>query len=95
MIVSLNPINRQNRAPLVTLDHGYSIIGTVKRKNTSYQASVQLYERATGILIDQKLSDASGNYRFSNLSNNYKYLLIAKDPQRIFNAVIKDMVVPK
>ena len=95
MIVSLNPINRQNRAPLVTLDHGYSIIGTVKQKNIPYQAIVQLYERGTGILIDQKPSDADGGYRFSNLSKNYEYMLVAKDIQRIYNAVIQDMVVPK
>lgn len=95
MIVSLNPINRQNRAPLVTLDHGYSIIGIVKRKNTSYQAKVQLFERVTGVLVDQKLSDADGGYRFSNLSKNYEYMLVAKDIQRIYNAVIQDMVVPK
>lgn len=95
MMLSMNVINRQNRQPILTLDHGFRIKGTVKKLGVDHSGLVQLFERTSGILVAQVTSDKFGKYEFTNLSNLFEFMIIAKDPNRQFNAVIQDNVVPK
>ena len=53
MMLSMNVINRQNRQPILTLDHGFRIKGTVKKLGVDHSGLVQLFERTSGILVAQ------------------------------------------
>lgn len=78
----------------LTSDIGLSIKGTVKEKNINIPCRVRLFERVSGRLIAEKLTDRSGNYEFNHLTLS-KLVLIAHHPASLFNAVIQDNVVPK
>ena len=56
---------------------------------------VRLYERSSGRLVRQTVSDSAGQYAFPGVSNLRNYYLVALDLQPGgFNAAIADYVVP-
>ncbi len=71
------------------------IKGTTKKQGVSISCLVRVYEKSSGRLIDQQLSDQYGFYQFMNLKKSAQYLILGFDPNQNFNAVIQDNVVPK
>ena len=78
----------------LTSGKGLSIKGTVNQKNIPIPCRVRLFEKVSGRLIADKLTDIYGNYEFDHLTQA-KFFLVAHHPQNQFNAVIQDNVVPK
>lgn len=72
----------------------YSIKGRVFEKNIPIPCRVRLFEKLSGRLIADVLTDNAGNYVFKHLKQA-KFFLVAHHPQNQFNAVIQDNVVPK
>ena len=77
-----------------TSDKGLSIKGKVKKKKIPIPCRVRLFEKLSGRLIADVLTDNTGYYVFDHLTQA-KFFLIAHHPQSQFNAVIQDNVVPK
>lgn len=79
---------------ILTSDVGLAIKGQVKELNISFPCRVRLFERLSGRLINEVLTDNSGNYEFNHLTAN-KFFTVAHHPLNQYNAVIADLVVPK
>ena len=78
----------------VVYQKGLSIKGKVSEKNTPIPCRVRLFEKLSGRLIADVLTDNTGYYAFDHLTQA-KFFLVAHHPQNQFNAVIQDNVVPK
>lgn len=72
---------------------GLKISGQVTKINISIPCRVRLYEKLTGRLLMETVTDENGNYSFNHLTH-VEYFLVAHDPVRQYNAVIQDMVKP-
>ena len=96
MLLSLNVIATlcPDADLVLTINKGLSIKGRVSEKNTPIPCRVRLFEKLSGRLIADVLTDSSGNYEFDHLTQA-KFFLVAHHPQNQFNAVIQDNVVPK
>ncbi|WP_257223115.1 MULTISPECIES: carboxypeptidase regulatory-like domain-containing protein [unclassified Acinetobacter] len=92
--LQVSPAINSNINMFLTSDRGFSIKGTVEQKNTPIPCRVRLFEKLSGRLIADVLTDGAGNYEFSHLTQA-KFFLVAHHPQNQFNAVIQDNVVPK
>lgn len=88
-----SPFFKENS--LYNSNHLGVVKGQTKKLGSPYQALVRVYEKKTGLLIDQKATDLSGNYFFRGLVIGTPYFLTAFDKNQEFNAVIQDNVVPK
>lgn len=95
MIVSLNPINRQNRAPIITLDHGLKIKGSIKLKGSVYRGFLFLYEKNSKQFIAQTSTNPNGEFEFSSLSKNFEYFVIAQVIDNNYNLSIFNNLIPK
>ena len=96
MLLSLNVVATlcPDADLVLTINKGLSIKGRVSEKNTPIPCRVRLFEKLSGRLIADVLTDSSGNYEFDHLTQA-KFFLVAHHPQNQFNAVIQDNVVPK
>ena len=79
---------------ILTSEKGLSIKGQVKEVGAPIPCRVRLFEKLSGRLIADKLTDIYGNYEFDHL-NKIKFFIVAHHPTSQFNAVIQDNVVPK
>ena len=79
---------------ILTSDIGLAIKGQVKELNISFPCRLRLFERMSGRLISDVMTDQSGNYVFNHLTAN-KFFIVAHHPSNTYNAVIADLVVPK
>lgn len=71
-----------------------SISGRVSEKSIPIPCRVRLFEKLSGRLIADILTDTYGNYAFNHLSQT-KFFLVAHHPKNQYNAVIQDNVVLK
>ena len=55
---------------------------------------IRLFEKLSGRLIANKLTDENGFYEFDHLTK-IKLFIVAHHPASQFNAIIQDNVVPK
>ena len=96
MIANLKLVSSRDYSTEQTLTYnlGLGIKGTVKELNIQIPCRVRLFERLSGRLINEVLTDNSGNYEFNHLTAN-KFFVVARHPASQFNAVIQDNVVPK
>ena len=96
MIANLKLVSSRDYSTEQTLTYnlGMSIKGLVKKQNTPIPCRVRLFERLSGRLINEVLTDNSGNYEFNHLTAN-KFFIVAHHPLNQYNAVIADLVVPK
>lgn len=96
MLLNLKVISAVNDSTEAILSNtkGLSIIGTVTEKNISIPCRVRLYERLSGRLISETLTNAQGSYKFDHLTA-VKFFLVAHHPTSTYNAIIQDNVVPK
>ena len=79
---------------ILTSDIGLAIKGQVKELNIPFPCRLRLFERMSGRLISEVMTDQSGNYVFNHLTTN-KFFIVAHHPLNQYNAVIADLVVPK
>ncbi len=79
---------------ILTSDIGLAIKGQVKELNIPFPCRLRLFERISGRLISEVMTDQIGNYVFNHLNAN-KFFIVAHHPLNQFNAVIADLVVPK
>lgn len=94
MINSLNAINKSNTLVGTSLDKGLSIKGQVKEVGAPIPCRLRLFEKISGRIISETVTDPNGFYEFDNLTKT-KFFIIAHHPASQFNAVIQDNVVPK
>ena len=96
MLLSLNVVATlcPDADLVLTINKGLSIKGRVSEKNIPIPCRVRLFEKLSGRLIADVLTDSSGNYEFDHLTQA-KFFLVAHHPQNQFNAVIQDNMVPK
>ena len=79
---------------ILTSDIGLAIKGQVKELNIPFPCRLRLFERMSGRLISEVMTDPNGNYAFNHLTAN-KFFIVAHHPLNQYNAVIADLVVPK
>ena len=72
----------------------FFINGVVEKMGIQIPCRVRLYEKLSGRLIEDVLTDLDGNYKFTGLSRT-AFFIVAHDPATQYNAVIQDNVVPK
>ena len=77
------------------LEDAKSIKGQVQEKKVPLPCRVRLFERKSGLLMAEVLTDSQGNYAFNNLSDEERFFIVAHHPKLQFNAVIQDNVRPK
>ena len=78
----------------------YSIVGTVKEKNTPIDTPlrrrVRLYRENDGLLLRETWSNAAtGEYRFDDVPLAQRYTVIAYDHLHNYRAVIADNLTPE
>lgn len=93
-IVDIKTISLKDPIQNLNLQGGCSISGIVNKKGVKIPCRVRLYEKLTGLKVDEKLTDSNGKYQFSGL-DPVEFFLVAHDPSSQYNAVIQDNVVPK
>ena len=79
---------------ILTSDIGLAIKGQVKELNISFPCRLRLFERMSGRLISEVMTDQSGNYVFNHLTAN-KFFIVAHHPLNQYNAVIQDNIIPE
>ena len=96
MLLSLNVVATlcPDADLMLTINKGLSIKGRVSEKNTPIPCRVRLFEKLSGRLIADVLTDNTGYYAFDHLTET-KFFIVAHHPQNQYNAVIQDNVVPK
>lgn len=73
----------------------YRIRGQVLEQGEPVQRVVYLYVSGDiRVLKSATMSDASGNYEFTNLPYQ-EYVVMARDPNKVFVAAIQDAVYPE
>ena len=96
MLLDLQAVNAicSSSDPILTIGVGLAIKGQVKELNIPFPCRLRLFERMSGRLISEVMTDQSGNYVFNHLTAN-KFFVVAHHPLNQYNAVIADLVVPK
>ena len=96
MLLSLNVVAAlcSNEDLVLTIDKGLSIKGRVSEKNTPIPCRVRLFEKLSGRLIADVLTDNTGDYAFDHLTET-KFFIVAHHPQNQYNAVIQDNIIPE
>lgn len=89
----INPLSGINDA-ILTSNKGLSIKGRVSELSAPIPCRVRLFEKLSGRIIADILTDKSGNYVFDHLTK-INFFIVAHHPENQFNAVIQDNVVPK
>lgn len=93
-IVGSSPIGIRNSL-IDAIESGVlSIKGTVTEINLPIPCRVRLFEKLSGRMVSDVVTDNSGNYEFTNLVP-VQFFLVAHHPTSQLNAVIQDNVVPK
>lgn len=77
----------------------HRIVGTVKEKatptNLPLARRVVLHDMRSGLPIAETWSDATGNYSFEYITNEYTYYVAAFDYENNYRAVVADNLTPE
>ena len=90
-VKSVRVVTNENN---LSYDKAFSIKGAVKAQNVPIPCRLRLYEKQSGRMVMETVTDNSGNYSFDYL-NRAKFFIVAHHPENQYNAVIQDNVVPK
>lgn len=85
--------HNENLDNVISNQKGLSIKGQVKEVGVPIPCRVRLFEKLSGRLIADKLTDNAGLYEFDHLTKT-KFFIVAHHPLNQYNAVIQDNVVP-
>ncbi len=69
-----------------------SIEGVVTVNNVPASKQVRLYDKASGALVAQTQSAASGGYAFTGIDAAREYFVVSHDNACQYNAVVSDMI---
>lgn len=96
MLLNLSAIKAicPNTDMILTSEKGMSIAGIVKEAGVPIPCRIRLFEKLSGRLISNKLTNRDGSYEFDHLTKT-KFFVVAHHPSSKYNAVIQDNVVPK
>ena len=95
MNINIEITSLRDQADLTfALNNGLSIKGQVKEVGAPIPCRLRLFEKISGRLIADKLTDENGFYEFDHLTK-IKFFIVAHHPASQFNAIIQDNVVPK
>ena len=98
MIVLIKLAIKTTRTPgadgVLTLSNGLAIKGQVKELGNNIPCRVRLFEKLSGRLIADVLTDNTGYYAFDHLTET-KFFIVAHHPQNQYNAVIQDNIIPE
>lgn len=83
-----------NNDLILTTNKGLAINGQVKALGIAIPCRVRLFEKISGRLIADVVTDNNGFYEFNHLVKS-RFFVVAHHPASQFNAVIQDNVVPK
>lgn len=70
------------------------VSGTTLELGNQVSRQVRAYSRANGALLASTQSDKNGKYKLY-LPLDVAYTIVSIDPNKMYNAVIQDNVVPK
>ncbi|OTG87204.1 hypothetical protein [Acinetobacter sp. ANC 3832] len=79
---------------LYTTGKGLSIKGQVKEVGAPIPCRIRLFEKISGRIVFETVTDQNGFYEFDHLTKT-KFFIVAHHPLSQFNAVIQDNVVPE
>ena len=91
---SVTPAFCSNTDIVLVSGVGLSIKGAVSEKNTPIPCRVRLFEKLSGRLIADVLTDSSGNYEFDHLTET-EFFIVDHHPESKYNAVIQDNIIPE
>lgn len=96
MLINLQTVNAicSSLDPVLTTNKGLFIKGQTQALGNNTRCRVDLFEKSSGRLIANQLSDENGYYEFDHLTET-RFYLVAHHPASQYNAVIQDNVVPK
>ena len=96
MLVNLQVIAaiNANVDAVLTSDKGLSIKGQVKEVGAPIPCRLRLFEKISGRMVFETVTDQNGFYEFDHLTKT-KFFIVAHHPENQFNAVIQDNVVPE
>ena len=96
MLINLHviPTTNANVDNVLTCDKGLSIKGQVRETSAPIPCRLRLFEKLSGRMVAEVITDQSGFYEFDHLAKT-KFFIVAHHPTSEFNAVIQDNVVPK
>lgn len=96
MLINLKviPAICANSDPTLTTTKGFSIKGRVKEVGATIPCRLRLFEKISGRMVADTVTDMNGFYEFDHLTR-IKFFIVAHHPSAQFNAVIQDNVVPK
>lgn len=88
------PAINANLDPILTSDKGLLIKGQLKEKGAPIPCRIRLFEKISGRMVAETITDQNGFYEFDHLTKT-KFFIVAHHPASQFNAVIQDNVEPK
>lgn len=94
MIVTLVDFVARKESVSIDLLSNLKVQGFVKKNGISIPCRVRIFEKLSGAIIQDVVTDHNGKYTFLNLGNTV-FFVVAHDPASHYNAVIQDNVVPK
>jgi hypothetical protein len=94
VIVTLVDFGARKDGISIDLSSHLKVQGFVKKNGISIPCRVRIFEKLSGAIIQDVVTDHNGKYTFSNLGNMV-FFVVAHDPASHYNAVIQDNVVPK
>lgn len=71
-----------------------SVAGKVTINNVAAVRRVFLVDLKSMTVMRSAWSDASGNYSFVNIDGSRNYMVIGRDYQQVYNAVVQDSITP-
>lgn len=71
-----------------------TISGLITIENIPGSRKVRLYRKHDGCLMREVWSSPTGAYSFPNINPTIEYFVVAHDHNRIYNAVVSDMLKP-
>ena len=96
MLINLNVrmAHNENLDNVISNQKGLSIKGRVLEQSFQIPCRVRLFEKQSGRLIADKLTDKAGLYEFDHLTKAM-FFIVAHHPASQFNAVIQDNIIPE
>lgn len=71
------------------------IYGTVTENTQDISCLLRLYDNSSGALVASTRSTKSGLYEFENLKMSTTYTLVAYNPSKNYNSIIRDLIKPE
>lgn len=71
------------------------IYGVVTENSQPISCLLRLYDNTSGALVASTRSDQNGGYQFENIKMSTTYTLVAYNPSKNYNSIIRDLIKPE